>query len=108
MVWPSPHGIFANKSVLGFSTTLIMASCSARNCSMLLLQAAALGGASVFGQYPSGHFGDTCFLLRLNSRMSHCAMRMCSRIIHEECGKLAGLAPRRFGGRPLTTSSNLA
>src|SRR5438045_6555410 len=75
---------------------------------MLLFHAAAFGGVSASGQYSSGHFGETYFLLRLNSRMSHCAIRMCSRIIHEECGKFSGLRPQSSSGRFLMTSSNLA
>ncbi len=74
-----------------------------------LFHAAAVGGASAFGQYPLGQFGETCSALRLNSRMSHCAMRRCSSSIQGVCGNLAGFAPRSFhAGRPFTTSSNLA
>src|SRR5262249_12670425 len=57
---------------------------------------------------PSGHFGETCLEFRLNSRMSHCAMRKCSRIIQQECGKFGGLLPRRFAGILGMTSSTLA
>src|SRR5215831_16597280 len=75
---------------------------------MLLFHAAALRGAAVFGQYPSGHFGDWCLASRLNSRMSAWAMRICSRSIQTEWGKPLGLAPRSLAGRSWITSSNLA
>src|SRR5579872_202714 len=102
MVWPSPQGILANRSVFGSSTN----SCSAfRSCFTFLtlaFHADALGGASVCGQYPSGHFGETCFGLRLNSRMSHCAMRMCSSSIQSECGNPPGFRPISSAGTPAT------
>src|SRR5579863_9295958 len=108
IVWPSPQGIFAKRFVFGLATRSSMTLWSARKRWTLLVQAAALGGAAAFGQYPSGHFGDTCLALRLNSRMSHCARRRCSRSIHGECRKLAGFFPRRDGARSLIASLNLA
>jgi len=59
-----------------------MARRSRLNSTIAASHAFSFAGASDAGQYPSGHFGDTCFGLRLNSRMSHCAMRMCSSSIH--------------------------
>ena len=35
-----------------------------------------------FPQYPAGKSGETCLALRLNSRMSHWAMRRCSIRLH--------------------------
>jgi hypothetical protein len=34
--------------------------------------------------------------LRLNSRMSHCASRMCSSSIHGECGNFSGFLPAQL------------
>src|SRR5579871_5708114 len=79
---------------------------SARNCFTLFSQAVALGGASVCGQYPSGHSGETCLELRLNSRMSHCAMRMCSSRRQAVCGCPSGFLPRSRSGKSFTTASN--
>src|SRR6476646_10262651 len=81
-----------------------IASRSARTCFTLLSQALSLGGASVLGQYSSGHFGDLCLAERLNSRMSHWAMRMCSSNCHGVCGPPSGLRPRRSLGKSLSTS----
>src|ERR1700733_2219914 len=102
MVWPSPQGILANRSVLGSSTKSCIAFESSLPFLTLAFHAEALGGASVFGQYASGHFGETCFGLRLNSRMSDCAIRRCSRSIQSECGRPAGLRANTAGGKPAT------
>src|SRR3981081_2219075 len=75
---------------------------------MLLFHAAELDGASVSGQYCLGHAGVSYLGLRLNSRMSHCVMRMCSSNIQAECGNPAGLVPRRLAGISRTTSLNFA
>ncbi len=45
---------------------------------------AAFGGAGILGQQPKGKPGETCFGLRLNPRMFHRAMRMCSSSSHAE------------------------
>src|SRR5437899_8870106 len=72
---------------------------------ILFFQAASLGGFSVLGQYPPGHSGDACLALRLNSRMSHCAMRICSRSCHAVWGAPSGLTPRSLAGKSLNTLS---
>src|SRR5205823_1909320 len=58
-----------------------------------------------FGQYPPGHSGETCLALRLNSRMSHCAIRICSRSCHAVWGAPFGLTPRSLAGKSLNTLS---
>ena len=50
MVWPSPQGISANKSVLGFAIRFSKDFKSLRKFLTLSFQAAAVGGASVDGQ----------------------------------------------------------
>ena len=44
------------------------------NVVMVSSHSFADSGASCRGQYPSGHFGDSCFGSRENSRMSHCVI----------------------------------
>src|SRR5579863_6882685 len=108
MVWPVPQGISANKSVLRLATRVLRAFRSRRKSRMELFQAAALGGAGVFGQYSSGHLRCLYFGLVLKSRMSCWAMRRCSRSIQGEWGKFAGFAPRSLGGRFFITLSKVA
>src|ERR1700722_8338287 len=87
-----------NKSVLGLATSFSIVAKSALNDFKLLSQALAFGGSGVFGQYPAGQSGEACFASRENSRISHCAMRMCSSNSHSECGIPFGRIPRTFDG----------
>ena len=67
---------------------------SARTRSMLFCQASFGGGCAAFGQYPPGHSGDTCAGSRLNSRISHCAMRKCSSCCQTDVSAPGGIRPR--------------
>src|SRR5258708_24878203 len=63
------------------------------NAAILAVHAFTSGGASDLGQYPSGHAAETYFELRLKSRISRWARRMCSSSIQAVCGKFATLTP---------------
>src|SRR3954467_390754 len=79
---------------------------SRRNAATLSCHASSLGGPGVFGQYPSGKSGDTCEAFRLNSRMSHCAIRECSSNCHPVCGKPCTYVPRLLSGKRSIASMN--
>src|ERR1700716_2051579 len=99
MVCPSPHGSFAHKFNFVSATSCSIARRSFLKVLMLAFHSFSLGGPSEAGQYPSGHAGETCLELRLNSRMSHCARRMCSSSIHAVCGKFATFTPANCTGQ---------
>src|SRR5258708_37341015 len=107
MVWQLPCGIFASKSVFGDATSFSIAFRSSRTLRRLLFQADALGGASVGGQYPFGHGGEMCLGFRLNSRMSHCPMRMCSSNCHKVCSAPFGFLPRSLARNHLLAVSSM-
>jgi len=100
MVCPVPCGIRAKRSVFGFATSFFIAAKSRANNFKLFSHAFPFGGSGLSGQYPAGQSGEACFGSRENSRMSHCAMRMCSNNSHSERGMPLGRTPRSFGGIP--------
>src|SRR5260370_22639109 len=97
--WPCQG---ANRSHFWSPTSSHVAFRSARKLFTLLLHALSLDGAPVFGQYSSGHLGETCFGSTLNRRMSYCARRLCSNNCQGVCGAPLGLRPRSSGGKSLS------
>src|SRR2546423_976580 len=96
-----------NKSVAGSATKSAIVFKSERKARTLLFHALAFGGVGLLGQYPDGNSGETWLGLRLNSRMSHCATRMCSSNSQGECAAPLARFPRRRAGRPLMAASKL-
>src|ERR1700733_40071 len=99
-VCPVPCGIRAKRSVRGLLTSFSITFRSWKNSPTLFPHCASSAGASVFGQYPAGQSGDTCFGFTVKSKISRCANRTCSSKSHTECGDPAGRTPRCAGSNP--------
>src|SRR5258708_5129112 len=81
------------RSIFLSETSCCLVRRSFLNVAILAVHAFSSGGASDLGQYPSGHAAETYFELRLKSRISRWARRMCSSSIQAVCEKFATLTP---------------
>src|SRR5258708_36557787 len=95
------------RSIFLSETSCCLVRRSFLNVAILAVHAFSFGGASDLGQYPSGHAAETYFELRLNSRISDWARRMCSSSIQAVRGKLATLTPATCNAQSPLDSLNV-
>src|SRR5271156_6622471 len=90
----------AKRSIRGLPTHFSISFRARKNSPTRFSHSAPSAGASVFGQYPAGQSGDTCFGYKVKSKMSRCASRTCSSKSQTECGDPAGRTPRCAASKP--------